>query len=155
MTLAAAFANGAKFWRTPMSSVLGWLATAVTAGSFLSRQAATLKRVQAAAACLWIIYGANIDAAPLIVANLIVAAMAFYSSLAEKSTWKEQWSARLSRQVGKGKMGHVSGNSHSSSSHTAMVVSMYPPRGVTERTSDQVMFRGGACDRVRPENIDF
>jgi heme O synthase-like polyprenyltransferase len=71
-----------------MSSVLGWLATAATAGSFLSRQAATLQKVQAAAACLWIIYGANIDAAPLIVANLIVAAMAFYSSLAERSTWK-------------------------------------------------------------------
>ena len=59
-----------------MSSVFGWMATAVTAGSFLSRQATTFKRVQAAAACLWIIYGVNIDAAPVIVANLIVAAMA-------------------------------------------------------------------------------
>ncbi len=138
-----------------MSSVLGWLATAVTAGSFLSRQAATLKRVQAAAACLWIIYGVNIDAAPVIVANLIVAAMALYSFLAERSTWKEQWSARLSRQVGRGKMGHVAEKSRSSGSHTAMVVSTYPPRGVTERTSDLVMFRGSACDRVQPENIEF
>ena len=60
-----------------MSSVLGWLATALTAGSFLSRQTATLKRVRAAAACLWIIYGVNIDAAPVIVVNLIVAVMAF------------------------------------------------------------------------------
>jgi hypothetical protein len=138
-----------------MSSVLGWLATAVTAGSFLSRQAATLKRVQAAAACLWIIYGVNIDAAPVIVANLIVAAMALYWSLAERSTWKEPWSARLSRQVGRGEMGHVAEKSRSSGSHTTMVVSTYPPRGITERTSDLVMFRSGACDRVQPENIDF
>jgi hypothetical protein len=38
-----------------MSSLLGWLATAVTAGSYLSRQAATLKKIQAAAACLRVI----------------------------------------------------------------------------------------------------
>jgi hypothetical protein len=98
MTQAADFENGAKFWRTPMSSLLGWLATAVTAGSYLSRQAAALKKIQAAAACIWIIYGVNIEAAPVIVANLIVAAMAFYSSLAERSTWKQQWSARLNRR---------------------------------------------------------
>jgi hypothetical protein len=138
-----------------MSSVFGWLATAVAAGSFLSRQTATLKRVQAAAACLWIIYGVHIDAAPVIVTNLIVAAMAFYSSFAERSTWKQQWSARLSRQSGRGAMGHVSENNRSDRSHTAMVVSMYPPGGVTERTSDLVMFRGGACDRVRSEKIEF
>ena len=47
-----------------MSSVLGWLATALSAG-------------------------VNIDATPVIVANLIVAAMAFYSSFAEQSTWKQ------------------------------------------------------------------
>jgi hypothetical protein len=138
-----------------MSSVFGWMATAVTAGSFLSRQAATFKRVQAAAACLWIIYGVHIDATPVIVANLIVAAMAFYSSFAERSTWKQQWSARLSRQSGRGSMGHISENRRSAGSHTAMVVSTYLPGGVTERTSDLVMFRGGACDRVRSEKIDF
>ena len=81
-----------------MSGLLGWPATAVTAGSYLSRQAATLKKVQAAGACIWIIYGVNIEATPVIVANLVVGAMAFYSSLAERSTWKQQWSARLNRR---------------------------------------------------------
>jgi hypothetical protein len=95
----------------------------------------------------------NIDAAPVIVVNLIVAAMAFYSSFAERSTWKKQWSARLSRQ--RGETGHVAEKSRSTGSHTAMVVSTYPPRRVTERTSNLVMLRGGAYDRVRSENIEF
>jgi hypothetical protein len=142
-----------KFWRTSMSSVLGWLATALSAGSYLSRQVATLKKIQGTTACLWIIYGVNIDATPVIVANLIVAAMAFYSS--ERSTWKQQWSARLNRQSGRGGMRHVAEQNRSGSSHTAMVVSIYPPGGVKERTSDLVMFRDDACDRVPPENIHF
>ena len=136
-----------------MSSVLGWLATAPSAGPYLSRQAATLKKIQGAAACLWIIYGVNIDATPVLVANLVVAAMAFYSS--ERSTWKQQWSARLNRQSGRDEMHHVAEKNPSSSSHTAMVVSIYPLGGVKERTSDLVMFRDGACDKVPPENIHF
>ena len=43
-------------------SVLGWVATAVFATSYLSRQAPTLRRIQACAACLWIIYGLTIGA---------------------------------------------------------------------------------------------
>ena len=39
-----------------------------------------LRRIQAGAALLWVIYGVAIDAAPVIVANLIVAAAALYSS---------------------------------------------------------------------------
>jgi hypothetical protein len=112
-----------------MSSVIGWLATAATAGSFLSRQGIVLKRVQAAAACLWIVYGVNSGSTPLIVANLIVAAMAFYSSFPERSRWKQQWSARLNRQSGRLEMDLVAEKSHSGDSHTAMVVSMYPPAG--------------------------
>ena len=38
-------------------SLLGWAATAVFAGSYFFRQAGTLKKLQAAAACLSIIYG--------------------------------------------------------------------------------------------------
>jgi hypothetical protein len=139
-----------------MSSVIGWLATAVTAGSYLSRQTVMLKRVQAAAACLWIIYGVNSGSTPVIVANLIVAAMAFYSSFAGKSTWKQQWSARLNRQSGQLSMGRVAEKNRTGDSHTAMVVSMYPPGGVKERTSDLVMLRRYACDKVPPsESIDF
>ena len=60
---------------------IGWVATAVFASSYLCREAASLRRVQAAAAVLWVVYGVLIQAAPVIVANLIVAGVAFVSSL--------------------------------------------------------------------------
>jgi hypothetical protein len=60
---------------------IGWVATAVFASSYLCREAATLRRVQAAAAVLWVVYGVLIQAAPVIVANLIVAGVALVSSL--------------------------------------------------------------------------
>ena len=60
---------------------IGWVATAVFASSYLCREAASLRRVQAAAAVLWVVYGVLIQAAPVIVANLIVAGMALASSL--------------------------------------------------------------------------
>jgi hypothetical protein len=60
---------------------IGWVATAVFASSYLCREAASLRRVQAAAAVLWVGYGVLIQAAPVIVANLIVAGMALASSL--------------------------------------------------------------------------
>jgi hypothetical protein len=60
---------------------IGWVATAVFAGSYLCRDQATLRRVQAAAAVLWVVYGALIGASPVVVANLIVAGVALWSSL--------------------------------------------------------------------------
>ena len=60
---------------------IGWVATAVVASSYLCREAASLRRVQAAAAVLWVVYGVLIQAAPVIVANVIVAGMALVSSL--------------------------------------------------------------------------
>jgi hypothetical protein len=152
MPLAANSKNGVKFWRTPMSSLLGWAATAVSAGSYLSRQEARLRKIQGAAACLWIIYGVNVDAPPVIVANIIVAAMAFCSSFAKRPAWKEQWSARLSRQSGRVETGHAGESSHP---YTAKVVPAKLPVRVTERASDLVMFCGTPCDRVRPENVDI
>jgi uncharacterized protein with PQ loop repeat len=59
---------------------IGWVATAVFASSYLCREAASLRRVQAAAAVLWVVYGVLIQAAPVIVANLIVAGVALASS---------------------------------------------------------------------------
>lgn len=64
-----------------MISWLGWVATAVFASSYLCRQQVTLRRVQAAAAVLWVIYGLLIHALPVVVANAIVASVALYSSL--------------------------------------------------------------------------
>lgn len=63
---------------------LGWAATAVFAASYLFRGQAALRRVQAAAACLWIVYGAAIHALPVVAANSIVAAAALWTSLARR-----------------------------------------------------------------------
>jgi len=62
-----------------MAEVVGWVATATFAVSYFFRQAAALRRVQAAAACLWIVYGVEIRALPVVIANVIVAAAALYS----------------------------------------------------------------------------
>lgn len=59
---------------------IGWIATAVFAISYFCKGSNTLRLVQAAAALLWIGYGVIIHALPVIVANVIVAAAAVYSS---------------------------------------------------------------------------
>lgn len=64
-----------------MLEALGWLATALFAGSYFCRDAALLRRVQASAAVLWIAYGLAIGSAPVIASNVLVAAIAAYSSL--------------------------------------------------------------------------
>ncbi len=60
---------------------IGWVATAVFALSYFCRGAESLRRVQAFAALLWIGYGVVIKAPPVIVANVVVAAIAILSSL--------------------------------------------------------------------------
>ncbi len=64
-----------------MLAWIGWVATAVFAASYLCRDQTGLRRVQAAAAVLWVGYGALIGAMPVVVANLIVAGVALWSSL--------------------------------------------------------------------------
>ncbi|MEK7833881.1 MAG: YgjV family protein [Acidobacteriota bacterium] len=59
---------------------IGWVATAVFAISYFCRKPAMLRRTQALAALLWIGYGVIIKAPPVIVANVVVAAMALFSS---------------------------------------------------------------------------
>ena len=51
---------------------IGWIATAAFGASYLCRKPMTLRRVQAVAAMLWILYGVIIKAPPVIVANVIV-----------------------------------------------------------------------------------
>jgi hypothetical protein len=63
-----------------MLNLLGWTATAVFSASYFFRQPAALRRIQAAAACLWIAYGILIGAFPVVAANVIVAAAALYSA---------------------------------------------------------------------------
>jgi hypothetical protein len=64
-----------------MADTIGWIATAVFSASYFFRSAAALRRVQAAAACLWIGYGITISSKPVIGANLIVAAGAVLTTL--------------------------------------------------------------------------
>ena len=59
---------------------IGWIATAVFAVSYFCSRPAALRRIQALAALLWIGYGIIIKAPPVIVANMVVAAMAVISS---------------------------------------------------------------------------
>jgi len=59
---------------------LGWAATAVFGLSYLAKDAARLRVVQAAAALLWILYGLLIHALPVVAANVIVAGMALGSA---------------------------------------------------------------------------
>jgi len=63
-----------------MIESVGWIATAVFAVSYFLRRPDAMRRVQAMAAALWIVYGFVIKAPPVIVANLVVAAVAIISS---------------------------------------------------------------------------
>jgi len=63
-----------------MLDALGWTATAVFAASYLFREPSALRRIQAAAACLWVAYGLAIHALPVVAANTIVAGAALWSS---------------------------------------------------------------------------
>jgi hypothetical protein len=62
-------------------NAIGWTATAVFSSSYFFKEAATLRRIQAAAAALWVLYGVAIHSAPVVVANLIVGIAAIYTSL--------------------------------------------------------------------------
>lgn len=62
-------------------NVIGWTATAVFSSSYFFKEAATLRRIQAAAASLWVLHGVAIHSAPVVVANLIVGIAALYTSL--------------------------------------------------------------------------
>jgi hypothetical protein len=69
---------------------IGWVATAIFSASYLCKDQRQLRRVQAVAAVLWIAYGVILHAVPIVIANLLVAGMALYSSLTGTA-------ARLSR----------------------------------------------------------
>src|SRR5438093_12656065 len=50
-------------------TAIGWVATVAFASSYLFRRPATLRKIQAAAAFLWVVYGLAIGAVPVVVAN--------------------------------------------------------------------------------------
>jgi hypothetical protein len=57
---------------------LGWIATAVFSASYFFRQPRAMLAIQISAALLWIGYGLLTTAAPVVVANGIVAAAALW-----------------------------------------------------------------------------
>jgi hypothetical protein len=63
------------------ADLLGWLATLLFAASYRFTDQRMLRWTQATAAVLWVGYGAARQAVPVVVANLLVAGMALYSSL--------------------------------------------------------------------------
>lgn len=69
-----------------MLNWIGWVATAAFAISYFCKKPEALRRVQALAALLWIGYGILIHALPVIVANLVVAVIAVYSSFRRSGT---------------------------------------------------------------------
>ena len=64
----------------PLTDWVGWLATAVFVLSYRFGDQRTLRWIQAFAAVLWVGYGLARHAMPVVVANLLVAGMALYSS---------------------------------------------------------------------------
>ena len=82
-----------------MIDSIGWVATTVFAVSYFYRRPAAMRRVQALAAALWIVYGIAIKATPVIVANLVVAAIAIISSFRRRDPRRPLESAGQVNQV--------------------------------------------------------
>ena len=59
---------------------IGWSATALFLLSYRCRDQTKLRLTQGAAALLWVVYGVVLQAAPIVVANLLVAMVAVYTS---------------------------------------------------------------------------
>lgn len=60
--------------------VLGWVATATFAGSYLAKRPETLVRVQIGGALMWVVYGVLVRSAPVIAANVLVVAAAAWKA---------------------------------------------------------------------------
>jgi hypothetical protein len=63
---------------------IGWVATALFASSYFFKQANVLRKVQAGAALMWVVYGLIIHAFPVVVANVVVASVALYSTFLDR-----------------------------------------------------------------------
>ncbi len=55
-----------------MVDYLGWTATAVSVSSYFCTRTDMLRRVQMAAALVWIAYGLFIQASPVVVTNVLI-----------------------------------------------------------------------------------
>ena len=64
-----------------LHEAFGWAATAVFLMSYFFTEAAALRKIQAVAAILWLLYGVTIHSLPVIASNAMVAAVAIYTSV--------------------------------------------------------------------------
>ena len=64
-----------------MISSIGWLATALVTASYFFGNHKTLRLMQALGAVVWLTYGILINSKPVMVANIIVAVVALYSTI--------------------------------------------------------------------------
>jgi hypothetical protein len=62
-----------------LGDTIGWTATAVFTASYLTREHATLRRVQMAGASLWLAYGLVVQAPPVIGSNILVLSAACWA----------------------------------------------------------------------------
>lgn len=68
-----------------INDVLGWIATAVFAGSYFAGSPGKLRRLQMVGALLWVAYGVLVQALPVVAANLLVLAAAAWTARREPS----------------------------------------------------------------------
>jgi len=68
---------------------IGWFATGLFALSYAMKRPASLRKVQAAAALVWVIYGLIIHAMPVVAANVVVASLAGLTAFRRAETRPE------------------------------------------------------------------
>jgi len=64
--------------------MIGWVATAAFASSYFFEDPVALRRVQAGAALLWVAYGLVIHSWPVVIANIVVMAIAIWSTFSPR-----------------------------------------------------------------------
>jgi hypothetical protein len=65
--------------RITVADYIGWTATAVFLGSYFCARAESLKRVQIAAAAIWVAYGLLIRAVPVVASNALLIGVAAWT----------------------------------------------------------------------------
>ena len=77
-----------------MIEYMGWAATAVFVSSYFFERAEVLRAVQMVGAIMWMIYGVLIEAAPVIVANVLVFSAAAWATVRGRFSASHRSSAR-------------------------------------------------------------
>ena len=71
-----------------LADSIGWTATAVFTASYLTKEHATLRRVQMAGASLWLTYGLVMQAPPVIGSNILVLSAACWAEYRQRRSMR-------------------------------------------------------------------